>query len=96
MTDWYYLPHKSILDLIFIISRSNVAIKITAGKLVHMSIYTFGDVSRVAICISVYLPSFLKTHAISGNKNCLRLFESAATTDVTKCAIIESVYKLLT
>ncbi|XP_076675730.1 LOW QUALITY PROTEIN: uncharacterized protein LOC143372939 [Andrena cerasifolii] len=51
MTDWYYLPYKNILDLIMIIARSSVVIKITAGKLFHMSIYTFADVriSRVSV-----------------------------------------------
>lgn len=43
MTNWYYLPYKDILDLILIISRSNAVIKITAGKLTNMSIYTFGN-----------------------------------------------------
>lgn len=46
MTNWYYLPCKDILDLILIISRSNAVIKITAGKLTHMSIYTFGNVMK--------------------------------------------------
>ncbi|KAG6804466.1 hypothetical protein HZU73_00388 [Apis mellifera caucasica] len=46
MTNWYYLPYKDILDLILIISRSNAVIKITAGKLTNMSIYTFGNVMK--------------------------------------------------
>ncbi|XP_060817470.1 uncharacterized protein LOC132907994 isoform X1 [Bombus pascuorum] len=45
MTNWYYLPGKTILDLIMVIARSNVVVQITAGKLVHMSVYTFGSVS---------------------------------------------------
>ncbi|XP_076235776.1 uncharacterized protein LOC143180129 [Calliopsis andreniformis] len=48
MTDWYYLPHKSILDLLLIIARSNMVTKITAGKLIHMSVYTFGDVMKTS------------------------------------------------
>lgn len=55
MTNWYYLPHKDILDLIQVILRSSAVIKITAGKLVHMSIYTFGDVSHLVVCVYVYL-----------------------------------------
>lgn len=45
MTDWYQLPHKIAIDLILIISRSNTVIKITAGKMIQLSIATFGDVS---------------------------------------------------
>jgi len=46
MTNWYYLPHKTILSLMLIILRSRIVIKITAGKIFHMSIETFGVVSR--------------------------------------------------
>lgn len=49
MTNWYYLPGKDILNLVQIILRSSMVIKITAGKLVHMSIYTFGNVSHMLI-----------------------------------------------
>ncbi|XP_076760937.1 uncharacterized protein LOC143429290 [Xylocopa sonorina] len=48
MTNWYYLPDKVILDLILIIVRSNVVIDITAGKFVHLSIYTFGQVIKTS------------------------------------------------
>ncbi|KOC59817.1 Odorant receptor 2a [Habropoda laboriosa] len=46
MTNWYYLPDKDILNLLLIISRSSLVIKITAGKLIQMSVYTFGDVIK--------------------------------------------------
>ncbi|XP_078051363.1 odorant receptor 10-like isoform X2 [Augochlora pura] len=46
MSDWYLLPYKCILDLNVIITRSSVMIKITASKMVHMSIYTFGQVMK--------------------------------------------------
>ncbi|XP_017759712.1 PREDICTED: odorant receptor 4-like [Eufriesea mexicana] len=46
MTNWYYLPEKSILDLILIISRSSVVVHITAGRLFRMSVYLFGDVVK--------------------------------------------------
>nr|XP_012230116.1 PREDICTED: odorant receptor 46a, isoform A-like [Linepithema humile] len=45
MTKWYRLHHKTALDLILIISRSNAVIRITAGKMIQLSISTFGDVS---------------------------------------------------
>lgn len=52
MTDWYYLPDKTILNLILIILRSTVVVQITAGKLFNMSIYTFGDVSLIVVFIN--------------------------------------------
>ncbi|XP_043803265.1 odorant receptor 46a-like [Apis laboriosa] len=48
MTNWYYLPGKDILNLIQIILRSSMVVKITAYKLVHMSIYTFSNVIKTA------------------------------------------------
>lgn len=47
MTNWYYLSHKTVLGLILIILRSRTVIKITAGKVFHMSISTFGVVSII-------------------------------------------------
>ncbi|XP_029160847.1 uncharacterized protein LOC114932690 [Nylanderia fulva] len=44
-TDWYRLPHKTALGMVLIISRSSAVIKITAGKLIQLSLITFGDVS---------------------------------------------------
>ncbi|XP_071641269.1 odorant receptor 82a-like [Temnothorax longispinosus] len=49
MTNWYRLPHKTARDLILIISRSSNVIKLTAGKLVHLSIATFGDVMKTSM-----------------------------------------------
>ncbi|XP_071862823.1 odorant receptor 67c-like [Bombus fervidus] len=46
MTNWYYLSDKAILDLILIIARSSVIVQLTAGKMIHMSVYTFGDVVK--------------------------------------------------
>ncbi|XP_043253368.1 odorant receptor 82a-like [Colletes gigas] len=48
MTNWYYLPAKTILDLLFIIARSSIVIKITAGKIIYMSVYTFGHMVKTA------------------------------------------------
>ncbi|XP_017759759.1 PREDICTED: odorant receptor 4-like [Eufriesea mexicana] len=45
-TKWYQLPEKDILNLIMIISRSGVEVKITAGKLINTSVYTFGNVVK--------------------------------------------------
>ncbi|XP_076376074.1 odorant receptor 82a-like [Megalopta genalis] len=46
MTEWYFLPYKCILDLRMIIARSSVVMKITASKMVHMSICTFSQVLK--------------------------------------------------
>ncbi|XP_014484220.1 PREDICTED: odorant receptor 4-like [Dinoponera quadriceps] len=45
LTEWYRLPQKTALSLVLIISRSSVVIKMTAGKLIELSLVTFGDVS---------------------------------------------------
>ncbi|XP_012534752.1 odorant receptor 4 [Monomorium pharaonis] len=52
MTDWYNLHHKTALGLVLVILRSNNVIKITAGKLINLSIATFGDVIKTSM---VYL-----------------------------------------
>ena len=44
MTNWYHLPDKDILSLIMIISRSSVKVKMTAGKIIEMSLITFASV----------------------------------------------------
>ncbi|XP_076642143.1 uncharacterized protein LOC143352964 isoform X2 [Halictus rubicundus] len=46
MSEWYHLPYKCILDLRMITVRSSVVIKITASKMVHMSVYTFSQVMK--------------------------------------------------
>ncbi|XP_024879224.1 odorant receptor 82a-like [Temnothorax curvispinosus] len=48
MTNWYKLPHKTALGLILIIMQSSHIIKITAGKLVTLSIATFGDIMKTS------------------------------------------------
>jgi len=59
MINWYQLPHRTALCLILIIMRSSNVIKITAGKLVHLSIATFGDVSNISIKFLIILISDL-------------------------------------
>ncbi|XP_043517213.1 odorant receptor 4-like [Frieseomelitta varia] len=46
-TNWYYLSNKDMLNLILIISRANSVVKITAGKMTHMCLYTFSDVIKL-------------------------------------------------
>ncbi|XP_011880177.1 PREDICTED: odorant receptor 4-like [Vollenhovia emeryi] len=52
MINWYNLNHKTAIGLVLIIARSSNVIKITAGKLFHLSIATFGDVIKTSM---VYL-----------------------------------------
>ncbi|XP_028046097.2 odorant receptor 2a isoform X2 [Monomorium pharaonis] len=52
MINWYELPHKTTLGLILMIVRSSNVIKMTAGKLFHLSIATFGDAIKTSM---VYL-----------------------------------------
>ncbi|KAL6259099.1 hypothetical protein P5V15_009021 [Pogonomyrmex californicus] len=61
MTNWYRLPYKTARGLILIISRSSMVIKLTAGKLVHLSIATFGDVMKTSM---IYL-NMLRTMTAS-------------------------------
>ncbi|XP_025075352.1 odorant receptor 82a-like [Pogonomyrmex barbatus] len=61
MTNWYRLPYKTARGLILIISRSSTVIKLTAGKLVHLSIATFGDVMKTSM---IYL-NMLRTMTAS-------------------------------
>ncbi|KAL0117021.1 hypothetical protein PUN28_010115 [Cardiocondyla obscurior] len=49
MTNWYLLPHKTAQCLILIIIRSSNVIKMTAGKLINLSIATFGDVIKTSM-----------------------------------------------
>ncbi|XP_076393834.1 uncharacterized protein LOC143265463 [Megachile rotundata] len=58
MSNWYYLREKDVLDLMLIISRSCVETNITAGKIVHMSFYTFTGVMKSAFA---YLNILLQT-----------------------------------
>ncbi|XP_003691293.1 odorant receptor 4-like [Apis florea] len=46
MTNWYRLPDKDILNLIMIITRSEVEYKMTAGKIIDMSVITFGNIIK--------------------------------------------------
>lgn len=43
--DWYNLPGKKAFSLVLIIAMSHYPLKLTAGKMFDLSIYTFGFVS---------------------------------------------------
>ncbi|XP_072745673.1 odorant receptor 10-like [Anoplolepis gracilipes] len=49
MTNWYLLPGNSALGFVLIILRSSVVVKITAGKMIELSLSTFGNVIKSAL-----------------------------------------------
>ncbi|XP_032669637.1 odorant receptor 4-like isoform X2 [Odontomachus brunneus] len=57
MIDWYQLPAKSVRSLILVIAMSSHPIKISAGKMIDLSLATFGNVLKTSLA---YL-SFLRT-----------------------------------
>ncbi|XP_015431105.1 PREDICTED: odorant receptor 4-like [Dufourea novaeangliae] len=48
MTEWYRLPYKTASGLILVILRSSTVTKITAGKVLPMSIATFASVVKTS------------------------------------------------
>ncbi|XP_029660163.1 odorant receptor 82a-like isoform X2 [Formica exsecta] len=49
MTKWYLLPGNSALGFVLIILRSSIVVKITAGKMIELSLSTFGNVIKSAL-----------------------------------------------
>ena len=70
MTNWYRLPKKDILNLIMIITRSSVEYKMTAGKIIDMSVITFGN---VRLFLSIFKKIFLKKYMID-RQNISKIF----------------------
>ncbi|XP_015431162.1 PREDICTED: odorant receptor 4-like [Dufourea novaeangliae] len=59
MTEWYRLPYKTAAGLILVILRAGSVTRITAGKILPMSLSTFADVVKTSF---VYL-NMLRTVA---------------------------------
>ncbi|XP_003691462.1 odorant receptor 4-like isoform X2 [Apis florea] len=57
MIDWYHLPTKTIQNLILIMAMSNSPAKLSVGRIVDLSLSTFGNVLKTTF---VYL-NFLQT-----------------------------------
>ncbi|EZA52115.1 ObirOr5-L35 [Ooceraea biroi] len=57
MIDWYQLPAKSVRSLVLMIAMSSQPIKISAGRMIDISLATFGNVLKTSLA---YL-SFLRT-----------------------------------
>ena len=51
MIDWYRLPQKKALGLILIFAVANSSTKLTAGKIVELSLASFCSVSDVYLSI---------------------------------------------
>ncbi|XP_003250751.1 odorant receptor 4-like [Apis mellifera] len=49
MTNWYRLSEKDILNLIMIMIRSGMEYKMTAGKIINMSVVTFGNIIKTIL-----------------------------------------------
>ncbi|XP_018343963.1 PREDICTED: uncharacterized protein LOC108749643 [Trachymyrmex septentrionalis] len=57
MIRWYQLPAKSVRSLVLVIAMSSHPIKISAGRMIDLSLATFGNVLKTSLA---YL-SFLRT-----------------------------------
>ena len=57
MTNWYRLSEKDILNLIMIMIRSGMEYKMTAGKIINMSVVTFGNVRLLFNFFKKYIAS---------------------------------------
>ncbi|XP_016910417.1 odorant receptor 4-like isoform X1 [Apis cerana] len=57
MIDWYHLPTKTIQNLILIMAMSNTPAKLSVGRILDLSLSTFGNVLKTTF---VYL-NFLQT-----------------------------------
>lgn len=61
MINYYHLPTKHMRSLILIIAMSNHTMKLSAGKMIEMSLVTFTDVSNISN-ISIKLTSYYMFH----------------------------------
>ena len=100
MTNWYQLHDKDILNLIMIIVRSSVEYKMTAGKIMDMSVITFGNVrlyfsilKEIKIII-IYRKYSYDMFIILDNKNCFWIFKYiTSNNNVINCTRIEYIKK---
>ncbi|XP_012230121.1 odorant receptor Or2-like [Linepithema humile] len=57
-TNWYRFPHKRARTLIIIIAISNIPAKISAGKMIEMSLVTFGNIVKTSLAYFNLLRKF--------------------------------------
>ncbi|XP_036147239.1 odorant receptor 4 [Monomorium pharaonis] len=58
-TNWYRLPYKKARGLILIMAISNIPAKITAGKMMEMSLPTFSNIVKTAVAYFNLLRKFM-------------------------------------
>ncbi|XP_025987073.2 odorant receptor 13a-like [Solenopsis invicta] len=49
MLEWYRLPNKEARGIVLVVIMSNLPLKITAGKIMDLSLKTYGDVVKTAV-----------------------------------------------
>ena len=93
MTNWYHLPDKDILSLIMIISRSNVEVRMTAGKIIDMSLFTFANVCLILLILTKdsLKKIFIKSFVITDSKNSFCIFKYVVPDDNVSCSCIQSM-----
>ncbi|KAL6426572.1 hypothetical protein ACFW04_009170 [Cataglyphis niger] len=57
--NWYHFPHKRARTLILIMAFSNIPAKITAGKMIEMSLPTFSNIIRTSVAYFNLLRKFI-------------------------------------
>lgn len=76
MIDWHRLPGKKALSLILISAASNSSTKLTAGKLVELSLSSFCSVSgRFIFHIKLYKLYFILLFSVTGVKIIFSIFK---------------------
>jgi len=59
MIDWYQLPAKSVRSLILMIAMSSQPMKISAGRMIDLSLTTFGTVRNYCSILSMRSKSII-------------------------------------
>ncbi|KAG5319437.1 OR13A protein, partial [Pseudoatta argentina] len=76
MTNWYLLPGNTALDLVLIILRSSIVVKITAGKMIELSLSTFGNVIKSALAYLNILRTLITVWPRSANASLIEKIRS--------------------
>lgn len=92
MIDWFQLPTKTIHDLILIIAMSNSPIKISAGNIMDLSLYTFGGVSYYLI-LNFKLSNFsIQNYRFENSSITYNLFYFIGSQNITSVFKFSSYY----
>lgn len=69
MIDWYRLPDKTVQDLILVMAMSNNPMKISAGRIIYLSLATFGNVGFYEKLYLRFAQSKISANGISSVDN---------------------------